>query len=159
MNNLAVEANASLFLSAKTGEKVASPTVWQSVLVFYRLSGEGQCGEWCRGTVETIQRGGRVTVHYTDYGHRGQLQVGQLRIMRYKERMMPVQLREVKFLLPDSNQELEAVRLDLGQEEKMMMRVEGITQLGYPMELEEILVSVWRAVDGEEGNFLLSKIF
>ena len=30
---------------------------------------------------------------------------------------MPVQLREVKFLLPDSNQELEAVRLDLDLED------------------------------------------
>ena len=73
--------------------------------------------------------------------------------------MATLQLREVKFLLPDSNQELGAIRLDLRQDEKMMMRVEVITPLGHPMELEEILVSVWRAVDGEEeDSFLLSKI-
>ena len=159
LNKLAIEARISLTLSARTAEKVASPTVGQSVLVFYEFSGEGEGGEWCRGTVETIQMGGRVTIHYTDYGHRGQVKVGQLRSMRYKERMMPVQLREVKFLLPDSNQELGAIRLDLRQEEKMMMRVESIIPFGHPMELEEILVSVWRAVDGEEeGSFLLSKI-
>merc|ERR1719318_999232 len=92
LNNSAVEAKASLFLSAKTGEKVASPTVGQCVLVFYKF--EAQCGQWCRGVVETIQKGGRVTVHFTDYGHRGQVQVKQLRSMEDKERMMPVQLRE-----------------------------------------------------------------
>jgi len=157
LNNSAVEAKASLFLSAKTGEKVASPTVGQSVLVFYKF--EAQCGQWCRGVVETIQKGGRVTVHFTDYGHRGQVEVKHLRSMKDKERMMPVQLREVKFLLPDSNQELNAVRLDLCQEEKMMMKVVGITTLGHPMELEEILVSVWRFLEGEEeGSFLLNKI-
>ena len=59
-----------------------------------------ECGMW-RGwgvvhvTVETIQRGGRVTIHYTDYGDRS---------MRYKERMMSMQLMELKLLLPDSNQ-------------------------------------------------------
>jgi hypothetical protein len=159
LNNLALEARISLTLSARTAEKVASPTVGHSVLVFYEFLDEGEGEEWCRGTVETIKRGGRVTIHYTDYGHRGLVEVGQLRSMRYKDRMMPVQLREVKFLLPDSNQELGAIRLDLRQEEKMMMRVENITPMGHPSELEEILISVWRAVDGEEeGSFLMSKI-
>ena len=63
--------------------------------------------------MKTIQRGWRVDIHYTDYGHRGQVEVGQLRSMRYKERMMLVQFMEVKFLLPDSNQVLGAIRLDL----------------------------------------------
>ena len=46
MINLAVEAKASLFLSAMTGEKVASPAVGQSVLVFY---GEGEGGDHSEG--------------------------------------------------------------------------------------------------------------
>ena len=39
-----MEAMVSLFLSAMTGEKVASPSVGQSVLVFCKFFGEGQCG-------------------------------------------------------------------------------------------------------------------
>ena len=145
---------------ASTAEKVASPTVGQSVLVFYEFTGEGgEGGEWCRGTVETLQRKRRATVHYTDYGHRGQVEVGKMMSMEYKERMLPVQVREVMFRMPDSNVELAAIRLDLRQEERKVMRVEQITPLGHPMELEEILVSVWRVVEGEqEGIFMLSKI-
>ena len=72
---------------------------------------------------------------------------------------MPVQVIEVLFSLPDTNAELKAVRHDLSQDENMMMRVESITPLGYPRELEEIQVSVWRIVEGEdEGRYLLSRI-
>ena len=40
-----------------------------------------------------------------------------------------------------------------------MMKVEHITPLGYPFEVEEILVCVRRAVEGnEEGSYLLDKI-
>ena len=133
-----------------------SPTVGQSVLVFYKME-DG--GEWSRGTVETVKKRGGATVHYTDYGHRGQADVGKMKSLGYKERMMPVQIREVLFSLPDTNTELEAVRLDLQQSGKMIMRVESITPVGYPSELEEILVSVWRVVEGEgEGQYLLSRI-
>ena len=94
-------------MSAKTAGMVARPTVGQSVLVYY------ETGEWCRGTVETIQRGGQeVTVHYTDYGHRGKVEVGHLRSMNFQERMLPVQVREVVFTMPDNNRELEAIRQD-----------------------------------------------
>ena len=138
-------------------EKVASPTVGQSVLVFYEFTGEG--GEWCRGTVETLQRNRRATVPYPDYGHRGQVEVRKMRSMGYEERMMPVQVREVMFRMPESNVELAAIRLDLRQEEKKLMRVEQITPRGHPMELEEIMVSVWRVVEEEgEERFLLSRI-
>ena len=141
---------------AYEAERVDSPTVGQSVFVFYS-SEEG--GEWCRGTVETIKKKGRGTVHYTDYGHRGHVGITKLKSMGFNERMILVQVREVKFQLPDSNQELEAIRLDLTQGEMMMMRVEQITPLGYPSELEEILVSVWRVVEGdEEGRYLVDKI-
>ena len=45
------------------------------------------------------------------------------------------------------------------QEEKKLMRVEQITPRGHPMELEEIMVSVWRVVEEEgEERFLLSRI-
>lgn len=54
LNNLAVETRPLLTLSASAGECVLSPTVGQSVLVFYKFSGEGVGGEWCRGAVETI---------------------------------------------------------------------------------------------------------
>ena len=126
------------------------------MLVFYKMD-DG--GEWCRGTVETVKRSGATTVHFTDYGHRGQVGVGQVKSLGHKERMMPVQVIEVLFSLPDTNAELKAVRHDLSQAEKMMMRVESITPLGYPRELEEVQVSVWRIVEGEvEGRYLLSRI-
>ena len=142
---------------AYEAERVDSPTVGQSVFVFYS-SEEG--GEWCRGTVETIDKNGkRCTVHYADYGRRGHVGIRKLRSMGFNERMMLVQVMEVKFLLPDSNRELEAIRLELSQGEKIMMRVEQITPLGYPSELEEILVSVWRVVEGdEEGRYPVDKI-
>merc|ERR1719186_1892307 len=135
----------SLFVSANKAEMVASPTVGQSVLAYHKF--HEFAGEWCRGTVETIQEGGQVTIHYTDYGHRGIAEVGHLRSLSYQERMMPVQVREVMFHMPDSNRELQAVRLDLREEELMLMRVEKIVPMGCPMEMEQIMVSVWRAVD------------
>ena len=58
--------------------------------------------------VETMQGEGRDNVHFTDYGHRGQVGATQMRILGFKERMMLVQGGEVKFQLPNSNQELEA---------------------------------------------------
>ena len=118
--------------------------------MFYKME-DG--GEWSRGTVETVKKRGGATVHYTDYGHRGQADVGKMKSLGYKERMMPVQIREVLFCLPHTNTELEAVRLELSQREEKIMRVESITPLGHPRELEEILVSVWRVVEGEgEGR-------
>ena len=147
----------SLFVSANKAEMVASPTVGQSVLAYHKF--HEFAGEWCRGTVETIQEGGQVTIHYTDYGHRGIAEVGHLRSLSYQERMMPVQVREVMFHMPDSNRELQAVRLDLREEELMLMRVEKIVPMGHPMEMEQIMVSVWRAVDvGMKSNFMLNKI-
>ena len=132
---------------------VARPTVGQSVLVYY------ESGEWCRGTVETIQRGGQVTVHFTDYGHRGKVEVGHLRSMNFQERMLPVQVREVVFNMPDSNSELGAIRQDLVVEEKILMRVDEIIPMGHPMEMEKIMVSLWRAVEGErDSSFQVSKI-
>ena len=140
-------------MSAKTAEMVPRPTVGQSVLVYY------ETGEWCRGTVETIQRGGQVTVHYTDYGHRGKVEVGHLRSMNFQERMLPVQVREVVFNMPDSNSELGAIRQDLVVEEKILMRVDEIIPMGHPMEMEKIMVSLWRAVEGErDSSFLVSKV-
>ena len=56
----------------------------QSVLVFYKFNGEGDCGDHsgrAMGTVETIQREGRMTVHYNDFGHTGKVEVGQLKSM------------------------------------------------------------------------------
>ena len=50
-----------------------------------------------------------------------------MKSLGYKERMMPVQVIEVLFSLPDINTELEAIRHDLSQAEKMMMWVEKIT--------------------------------
>ena len=136
--------------------QVDSPTVGQSVLVFYKME-DG--GEWCRGTVETVKKGGVSTIHFTDYGHRGQATIGQIKSLGYRERMMPVQIIEVLFSMPRTNSELEAVRHDLSQAETMMMRVESITPLGHPRELEEVLVSVWRVVEGEEDErYLLSRI-
>ena len=70
------------------------------------------------------------------------VEVRKIRSMGYEERMMPVQVREVIFRMPESNVELAAIRLDLRQEEKKLMRVEQITPRGHPMELEEIMVSV-----------------
>ena len=134
------------------------------MLVYYQLE-EG--GEWCRGTVETIQDRDMVTVHYTDYGHRGQVKVGHLRSMNYQEKMMPVQLREVAFLMPNNNRVLGAIRLDLGKEEmnlrkeRRLMRVEKIIPKRNHREMEEIRVSVWKAVDVETErslSFQLSRI-
>ena len=42
-------ARLSLALSAMTGEKVASPAVGQSVLVFYEFYGEGEGGGHSEG--------------------------------------------------------------------------------------------------------------
>ena len=132
------------------------------MLVYYQLE-EG--GEWCRGTVETIQDRDMVTVHYTDYGHRGQVKVGHLRSMNYQEKMMPVQLREVAFLMPNNDRELGAIRLDLGKEEmnlrkeRRLMRVEKIIPKGNHREIEEIVVSVWKALDVDRSlSFQLSRI-
>ena len=63
MSTSSLAATVSLALYASMAEKVASPTVGQSVLVFYEFTGEG--GEGCRGTVETLQRNRRATVHYS----------------------------------------------------------------------------------------------
>jgi hypothetical protein len=157
------EDRIMLALSASTAQLVPSPSVGLSVLTYYPLE-EG--GEWRRATVETVQSKQMVTVHYTDYGHRGQVEVRNLRSMSYQERMKPVQLREVVFKMPGSNSELEVVRKFLGQEEvnlmeeRLLMRVEQITPMGHPSELEEMMVSVWRAVVvGETSlSFLLSRI-
>ena len=160
MNNSFTAATVSLAVSANKAEMVACPTVGQSVLVYHKFSEEEAGGEWCRCTVETIQWGGQVTVHYTDYGHRGKVEVGHLRSMSYQERMMPVQLREVMIHMPDSNMELHAVRVDLGEEDMKLMRIDQIVPMGHPMEMEKIMVSVWRAVDvGMNSNYLLRKIF
>ena len=86
--------------------------------------------------METIKSGGRVTIHYTDYGHMEQ--VGQLRSMGYKEMVMKVQCSSF-CQTHNINQEHGAVRLDL------MMK--GITLLGQLIELEKI-ISLWRAVMG-----------
>ena len=159
MNTSFTVAKLSLAMSANTAEMVAIPTVGQSVLVYHKFSEDGVGGEWCRCTVETIQCGGQVTVHYTDYGHRGKVEVGHLRSMSYQERMMPVQVREVMFHMPDNNDELCAIRLDLGEEDLQLMRIDQIVPMGHPMEMEKIMVSVWRAVDGGmNSNFLLRKI-
>ena len=159
MNSSFIANKVLLADSANNAEFVASPTVGQSVLVYYQFPGEEVGGEWCRGTVETIQRGGEVTVHYTDYGHRSKVEVGHLRSMSYQERMMPVEVKEVMFNMPDSNKELGAVRLELGEKDMMLMRVDKIIPLGHPMEAEKIMVSMWRAVDGEmNSSFLIRKI-
>ena len=159
MNNSFTAATVSLAVSANKAEMVACPTVGQSVLVYHKFSEEEVGGEWCRCTVETIQCGGQVTVHYTDYGHRGKVEVGHLRSMSYQERMMPVQVREVMFHMPDSNRELLAVRLDLREEDMKLMRVDKIVPMGHPMEMEKIMVSLWRAVEGErDSSFQVSKI-
>ena len=101
----------------------------------------------------------QVTVHYTDYGHRGKVEVGHLRSMNFQERMLPVQVREVVFNMPDNNRELGAIRQDLIVEEKILMRVDEIIPMGHPMEMEKIMVSMWRAVEGEkDSSFLVSKI-
>jgi len=135
--------------SAMNASQVNSPTVGQME--------DG--GEWCRGTVETVNKGGVPSIHFTDYGHRGQATVGQIKSLGYRERMMSVQVIEVLISMPRTNAELETVRHELGQAGKVMMRVETITPLGHPGELEEILVSVWRVVEGgEEGRYLLRRI-
>ena len=162
MNTAFKKVRISLAAQADTGELVLSPSVGQSVLVTYPLEEEE---EWCRGTVETVRRGGRVTVHYTDYGHRSEkVKVKDLRSMDYKERMMPVQAREVLFRMPHSDKELETVRSDLCQEgadlklEMLLMRVDQITPLGHPRELEEIIVSVWKALAGDGLNYQMTRI-
>ena len=136
----------SLAISASTAELVPSPTVGQDVLVYYVLE-EG--GEWCRGKVEALVSKKLVTVYYTDYGHRGEVNCRHLRSLSYQDRMKPVQLREVVLRMPDSDNEVEEVRKileDVNQNgEKLMMRIEKIM----PMDsLEEIMVSVWRDVVG-----------
>eukprot|EP00092_Neocalanus_flemingeri_P033002 GFUD01035893.1.p1 GENE.GFUD01035893.1~~GFUD01035893.1.p1 ORF type:complete len:931 (+),score=248.18 GFUD01035893.1:289-3081(+) len=162
LNTYFSEGRTSLAISASTAEMVTIPTVGQSVLVYYKFEEEG--GEWCRGTVETIQSKELVTVFYTDYGHRGLVEMGHLRSMGYEERMMPVELREVVFLMPNSNGELKAVRSELGQERnlkegRLLMRVDKISPKKHQREVAEIQVSVWSAVDGgSDVGFRLSRI-
>eukprot|EP00092_Neocalanus_flemingeri_P097061 GFUD01123640.1.p1 GENE.GFUD01123640.1~~GFUD01123640.1.p1 ORF type:complete len:381 (-),score=108.82 GFUD01123640.1:60-1055(-) len=162
LNRSFAEGRAFLANCASTAEMVPFPTVGQSVLVYFKFVEEG--GEWCRGTVDAIQSKELVTVHYTDYGHRGHVEVGRLRSMGNQERMMPVELREMVFFMPKSNRELEAVRLDLGQEsnlkeEKLFVRVDKISPKEHRREMEEIQVSIWRTVDGGSNlGFKLSRM-
>ena len=48
------ENRASLAMSADSADKVLNPNVGQSVLVFFEFLGDGEGGEWSRGTVESV---------------------------------------------------------------------------------------------------------
>ena len=100
-------------MSADSADKVLDPNVGQSVLVFFEFLGDGEGGEWSRGTVESVLEEEKVvTVHYTDYGYRGLVKADVIKSMSFQERRMPVQVRHVQFKLPGNNKDCYWMTLD-----------------------------------------------
>ena len=79
------------------GGELTAVSPGDGVLVF-----AGQ--EWCRATVLRQLGDQVVQVSYTDYGHNGTVQIGDLRTLKEKRRLEPVQVREFFFQMPESNE-------------------------------------------------------
>ena len=60
--------------------------------------------EWCRATFLRHVRDEVVQVSFTDYGHNGEAFIKDLRAMKERTRLEPVQVREFIYKMPETNQ-------------------------------------------------------
>ena len=91
------DLRVKLAADAEQGEGVKAVSPGDGVIVLV-----GQ--EWCRATVLRQLRNQVVQVSYTDYGHNGEAHIKDLRTMKEKRRLEPVQVREFSYQMPESNE-------------------------------------------------------
>ena len=86
-----------LAVDAERGRRVKAVSPGDGVLV---LVGK----EWCRARVLRHLEDQVVQVNYTDYGHNGAVRIKDLRAMKERRGLEPVQVREFFYQMPESNQ-------------------------------------------------------
>jgi len=129
----------TLAAAAKNGEKIENPKRGEDVLVMYEYTDGG--GEWCRGVIESEHSVDVYTVILTDYGQRIFVKIDKILKLDHAEKLMPVQLFNVRFTMPTSNEELSSIRSALA-DDFVLMRVEKICEC--TLNTEEIFVSIWK---------------
>lgn len=61
-------------------------------------------GEWCRARVVMHLEDKMVQVYYPDYGHYGKTRIKDLRVMKERSRLEPLQVKEFSYQMPETNQ-------------------------------------------------------
>ena len=99
-----------------------------------------------------------ISVFFTDYGHRGGVSFHNIRELKDNFVHEPTFIKELRFVMPNSNKKLEAIQRRLMEGDvELFARVDQIVPRGYP-DVDEIIVTFWKAVEDEQLGSKLHRL-